>query len=43
VGNTGGNERDWLGQVEDLAGAVAGAHGGRHRRPAGRAGRRIMI
>src|SRR6516165_1381853 len=39
----GNDERGWLRQVEHLAGAVAGAHGGRHRRPAGRAGRRVMI
>ena len=39
----GDDERGWLRQVEHLAGAVAGAHGGRHRRTAGRAGRRIMI
>ena len=39
----GDDERGWLRQVEYLAGAVAGAHGGRHRRPAGRAGRRVMI
>src|SRR6516165_11248280 len=32
-----------LRQVEHLAGAVASAHGGRHRRPAGRADRRVMI
>ena len=39
----GDDQRGWLGQVEHLAGAVAGAHGRRYRQPAGRARRRIMI
>jgi hypothetical protein len=39
----GDEERRRLGQVEDLAGAVAGGHRQSHGRTAGRAGRREMI